>query len=224
MIAEVNPFSDPERAARYESWYQGAGRRPDRLEKALLTRLLDWIGGAESLLDVGTGTGHFARHFDRVGLQVVGVDVSLPMLLQAARLGSLPLVVGDGYRLPFHDRTFDLVAMVTTLEFVTSCEQVLMESARVARRGLLIGALNRSSRLGRRLRSSGEQPWRRASLRTVAELRRVVAAVCRDLQPSIAWSTTLWPGLARSLRLPWGDFIGMAVRWRGSASTKGQTP
>jgi ubiquinone/menaquinone biosynthesis C-methylase UbiE len=219
MNADVNPFSDPELVAHYEAWFRGPGRRSDRLEKRLLDRLLSWLDGSRSLLDVGSGTGHFARHFERAGLQVVGVDASLAMLLEAVRQGSSTPVLGDARRLPFEDRSFDLVAMVTALEFVASCEQVLKEGARVARRGLLIGALNRSSRLGRRVRSSREEPWRSASLPTVAGLRRLVSTVCRDLQPSIRWSTTLWPGLGRSLRLPWGDFIGMAVRWQEPAGT-----
>ena len=35
-----NPFADSATAASYEAWYQTTGRRADRLEKALLGRLL----------------------------------------------------------------------------------------------------------------------------------------------------------------------------------------
>ena len=36
----INPFVDPALVAGYETWYQTAGRRADRLEKDLLARLL----------------------------------------------------------------------------------------------------------------------------------------------------------------------------------------
>jgi hypothetical protein len=36
----MNPFTKPAFAADYETWYQGAGRRADQLEKELLMWLL----------------------------------------------------------------------------------------------------------------------------------------------------------------------------------------
>ena len=213
MAEGSKPFRDPLLVRDYEAWYEGPGRHADRLEKVLLTRLLDWLDGGQTLLDVGSGTGHFARHFAHAGLRVVGVDISLPMLREAARLGSPPSILGDALRLPFGDRSFDLVAIIATLAFVANPEQVLREAVRVSRRGLLIGALNRASRLGRRVRFATEEPWRSASLLTVSGLRRRIAAVCGDLRLSVLWYTTIWPGVSGAFRAPWGDFIGMAVRW-----------
>jgi hypothetical protein len=123
------------------------------------------------------------------------------------------VILGDALQLPFDDRSFDIVTIVTTLEFVASPSQVIRESARVGRRGLLIGALNRASRLGRRIGSVADEPWRSAKLMTVPELRWRLAAACEDRLHALRWLTTLWPGLSRALRLPWGDFIGMAIRW-----------
>jgi ubiquinone/menaquinone biosynthesis C-methylase UbiE len=219
----INPFEIPSVAQDYEAWYEGPGRRADRLEKELLIRLLNWIDGGQSLLDVGSGTGHFTRFFNGTGLHVVGLDISLPMVREAARLGSPPSVLGDALHLPYDDRSFDVVTIVATLEFVISPLRVIMEAARVARRGLLIGALNRASRLGRRIRSAVVEPWMSAHLLTVSELRRYVVAACGERQRSSMWLTTLWPGHSKSLRLPWGDFVGMAVRWEGQAS-QGQPP
>lgn len=215
-----NPFRDPQLVEDYEAWYQGPGRRADRLEMALLKRLLDRFDGAQTLLDVGSGTGHFGRHFSRLGLRDVGVDISAPMLREAARLGSPSCILGDALRLPFDDRSFDLVAIVTTLAFVTDPEQVLRDAVRVSRRGLLVGALNRTSRLGRRIRLATGEPWKNANLLTVSELRRLIAEVCADLRPSLLWYTTIWPGLSGAYRAPWGDFIGMAVVWDDPSSTE----
>lgn len=76
-----NPFADPARVARYENWYQTTGRRADRLEKALLRRLLVNFKSAHTILEVGCGTGHFTRWFNELGLYAVGLDVSPPMLV-----------------------------------------------------------------------------------------------------------------------------------------------
>ena len=222
--AEVtNPFSGPLLVDAYEAWYEGTGRRADRLEKHLLLGLLDWIDGGRTMLDIGSGTGHFARFFNSVGLQVVGLDISLPMAGEAARLGSPPSVLGDAFHLPFSDRSFDVVTIIATLEFVTSPPRVVREAARVARRGLLIGALNRASRLGRRLRSATDEPWTSSNLLTVADLRRCVTAACEDQEFSVMWQTTIWPGLSRAIHLPWGDFIGMAVRWEAQPKERQQS-
>jgi ubiquinone/menaquinone biosynthesis C-methylase UbiE len=205
---------EPAHVKDYEAWYEGPGRRADGLEKALLARLLDWIGGGDTLLDVGAGTGHFGRYFTQLGLQVVGVDTSAPMIVEAARIGGPPATFGDALRLPFEDLSFDVVAMVATLAFVAQPDRALREAVRVSRRGLLIGALNGASLLGRRVRSATEEPWKSATLLTVSELRRLITAVCEDLRPSVRWYTTIWPVFGGTLRAPWGDFIGMGVRWQ----------
>jgi SAM-dependent methyltransferase len=213
MTEAHNPFRDPAIVRDYEAWYEGPGRRADRLEKTLLARLLDWVDGGDTLLDIGSGTGHFSRYFARLGLQVVGVDSSVPMLREAARLGSPPSILGDALRLPFNHLSVDLAAIVATLAFVTDPVQVLREAVRVSRRGLIIGALNRASRLGRRVHLATDEPWKNASLLTISQLRRSIAVACGDLGYSVVWYTTIWPGLPCALHAPWGDFIGMAVRW-----------
>jgi ubiquinone/menaquinone biosynthesis C-methylase UbiE len=180
----------------------------------LLSRLLDWLGGQGTLLEIGVGSGHFARFFERTGCQVIGVDISHQMLLEAGRRDSPPVVCADALRLPFDDLEFDLAATVATLGFVADPDQVLSEAVRVSRRGLLIGALNRESRLGRRVQNATDEPWRSARLLTVVELRRAVAAACAGLRCSVVWRTTLWPIVGGAWPLPWGDFIGMAARWR----------
>ncbi len=65
MRAEAtNPFEDSTAVERYEAWYEGPGRRADRLEKALLTWLLSRFEDGRTLLDIGSGTGHFLQSED----------------------------------------------------------------------------------------------------------------------------------------------------------------
>ena len=206
-----NPFTNPTIVAGYEVWYETTGRRADRLEKALLKRLLAGSPHARTILEVGCGTGHFTRWFGEQGLQAVGLDFSSPMLAEAVRLGSPPYVQGDALALPFPAGAFDLVALITTLEFVPDPVQVLAEATRVARHGLILGVLNRQSLLAWRRKRSGEPLWQEARFFSPAELVHLVQQAAAGKQVKIVWRTTLWPVWPGQLPLPWGGFIGMAV-------------
>ena len=208
----LNPFVLSQVVAGYEAWYENVGRRADRLEKALLSRLLARFARAHTILEVGCGTGHFTRWFSEQGLQAVGLDLSSPMLVEAVRLGSPPCVRGDALALPFPSKAFDLVALITTLEFLPDPAQALAEALRIARRGLVLGILNRQSLLGRRLRNEGGPVWSAARFFTPTELIQLVQRAATGKRIGIIWRTTLWPVWSRELPLPWGGFIGLAVQ------------
>lgn len=209
------PF-DESAAAHHEDWYETPeGRRADRLEKALLGWLLQAFPGADSLLEVGCGTGHFTRWVGKEGLRAAGLDRSAPMLAQARALNGVPLVRGDAHRLPFADGAFDLVMFVTTLEFVERPHEALREGLRVARRGLILGVLNRWSLLGLWRRLVGlfrPNIYGAAHFYGVGELRRLLRSVTGE-GARILWRTTLFPRGVPEGRssLPWGGFIGMAA-------------
>jgi SAM-dependent methyltransferase len=207
----VNPFADVGTASGYEGWYGSTGRRADRLEKALLRQMLVRFPQASNLLEVGCGTGHFTRWFEDLGLQTSGLDRSLPMLAEAIRLGSLRCIHSDALALPFSSSSFDLVALITTLEFVADPIQALSEALRVCRQGLLLGALNRTSLLGWQLKREGGPIWDATRFFAPAELTHLVRRAAAGSQVGIVWRTTLWPSYPGALPLPWGGFIGMAV-------------
>jgi ubiquinone/menaquinone biosynthesis C-methylase UbiE len=206
-----NPFVDPVLVSGYEGWYETSGRRADRLEKALLAHLLARFPQARTLLEVGCGTGHFSRWFVEKGLEVTGLDLSLPMLAEAARLDSPPGVLGDALALPFCCDAFDLVALITTLEFLIDPVQAVAEALRVSRQGLILGVLNSQSLLGRQLRREAGPVWEAARFFKPLELRRLVQRAATGQRARVMWQTTLWPLWPRALPLPWGGFIGMAV-------------
>jgi ubiquinone/menaquinone biosynthesis C-methylase UbiE len=208
---ERNPFADPGIAGGYESWYGTAGRQADVQEKALLQGLLAGFEEARTVLEVGCGTGHFTRWFGSLGLQPAGLDLSRPMLDEATRLNGLAYLQGNGMMLPFAAGSFDLVALITTLEFLPDPRQALAEALRVARQGLILGVLNAQSRLGREYRRKGGSIWGAARLFTPAELKQLILEVARG-EAQAVWRTTLWPFWPGALPLPWGGFMGMAVR------------
>jgi SAM-dependent methyltransferase len=206
-----NPFTNPAIVDGYEIWYETAGRRTAYLEKALLKRLMAGFPQARTILEVGCGTGRFTRWLAEQGLQAMGLELSWPMLAVAARLGSPPCVCGDALALPFPTGAFDLVALVTALEFLTEPVQALTEALRVAQQGLVLGVLNRQSLLGRRRAREGGPIWGAAQLLTPTELSHLVHCAAAGRPTAITWRTTLWPVWPGALALPWGGFIGMAV-------------
>jgi ubiquinone/menaquinone biosynthesis C-methylase UbiE len=201
----------------YEQWYeQGFGRFAAQQEEALLHRQLRGFSGATSLLEVGCGTGHFTRWFARQGLQVVGLDASPAMLEQARLRNGTSYLLGDARALPFEDQQFDLVALITTLEFVADPIQVLREAIRTARLGLLLGVLNRSSLLESLRLLRGQRPvgvLAQAHRFRVGELTRCVRQAAGTRAVRICWRTTLFPGRFPpwAIWLPWGEYLGMAV-------------
>lgn len=213
----ANPFYDPSIATGYEAWYATAGRRADRLEKALLKRLLGRFPKAQTVLEVGCGTGHFTRWLLDLKLQAAGLDRSSTMLAEAVLLGSVDLVRGHAVQLPFATGAFDLVALITTLEFLENPIQALTEARRVSRLGLLLGSINRGSWVGWKYRRQGGPIWGTASFFTPQELVGLIRQACGESH-GILWRTTLWPFCQGSLPLPWGGFIGMVVRWKSKTN------
>ncbi|MEW6568373.1 MAG: class I SAM-dependent methyltransferase [Chloroflexota bacterium] len=208
-----NPFDDPALAAGYEAWYETEGKAADRLERGLLGWLLAGFPQARSALEIGAGTGHFARWMGTLGWRVVALDRSAPMLAEAARRGGLALVRGDAAALPFASRSFDVTLLITTLEFLSATGRGLREAARVGRQGLVLGVLNRWHPLAWKRRRSRQPPWDTAHFYSPPELGGAVQAALGPQAAAVDWFTTLVPcpwRWSRS-RLPIGAFIGMRV-------------
>ncbi len=204
-------------ARDYEAWYeQGFGRRAVRQEEALLHQQLQQFTGATSLLEVGCGTGHFTRWFAQQGLHVIGLDVSPAMLEQARLHNGARYLQGDAQALPFENQQFELVALITTLEFVTDPVQVLREAMRVARQGLLLGVLNRQSLVEYLRLLRGQRPagvLAQAHRFSVKEFTRLVRQAAGTRSLIITWRTTIFPGPLPlgAIGLPWGEYLGIAV-------------
>jgi SAM-dependent methyltransferase len=106
---------------------------------------------------------------------VVGIDISQEMI-DVARARPAPQCrfgVADACDLPFRDDSFDVVAAMATLEFVSDVSRVLEEMFRCVRDAgvVLVGALNRLARINRRRMASGREPYASGRLFTPGELR-----------------------------------------------------
>lgn len=70
---------------RYDRWFETpVGKAVLRYESDLILDMLR-PGPGERMLDAGCGTGIFTREFLSRGADVVGIDISLPMLVYALR-------------------------------------------------------------------------------------------------------------------------------------------
>lgn len=206
------------RAESYDDWYATPkGSRIARAEDALLGQLLASFQGVHSALDIGCGTGHFTRWLASQGLEATGLDPSAAMLAVAReRSPGIHYLQGTAEALPFADRSFDLAAFVTSLEFVADQERALLEAARVAHRGLLLGVLNLASPLGvyrKALSRFRPSRYRHARFFTPWGLERWARRLLVDWMERVTVRTTVWPRIMPlgASRLPFGAFIGAVV-------------
>jgi len=93
-------------------------------------------GGAQSVLEVGCGTGRWILELSKVAPRVVGLDRSAGMLRRArAERGREAVARGDAAALPFARGAFDLVVCVNALHHFPAPQAFLAEARRVLRGG-----------------------------------------------------------------------------------------
>jgi SAM-dependent methyltransferase len=205
-------------ANRYEAWYATPhGQRADHAERALLERLLASFPTAQSVLEVGCGTGHFTAWLAGKGLEVVGLERAPAMLVQFhQRAPELPVILGDAHQLPVRTGAVDVAVFVTAIEFLEEPEVALREAVRVARQGIILLALNRWS-LGGFSRRWGSQARRsllgQARDYSLTSLRALVQKAAGERLLEVHGTSTLFPDGLWWVHapIPLGDVIGMAA-------------
>ena len=105
-------------------------RRPDPRVAAAIR---DALGDAESVVNVGAGTGSY----EPAHCEVVAVEPSIGMIRQRP-VGAAPAVQAAAEELPFGDGAFDAALAVLTLHHWTDRARGLAELARVARKRVAI--------------------------------------------------------------------------------------
>lgn len=115
-------------------------RKWNAIQKALAL-----TSGVKTIVDLPCGTGRFTGHLARAGFAVVGSDISLEMMQQAAKLPSVRhdniagYVRADAEALPFQTKSADCVMSIRFLFHVDSetRKRMLREFGRVSRRWVI---------------------------------------------------------------------------------------
>lgn len=132
--ADLDPSTD-----RYAARFSGpAGEWMLSVQtRAIRKMIAPWRGG--TVLDVGGGHGQVAECLLADGHDVTVLASSEIAYGQAAKLDPAPqLVTGDIMKLPFEDKSFDVVTAVRMMAHVGDWERFLAELCRVARHAVII--------------------------------------------------------------------------------------
>jgi ubiquinone/menaquinone biosynthesis C-methylase UbiE len=127
-------------ASTYNRRYTGQTPEGTFLALQDLVRVL----GAEQVLEVGCGTGHWLIRLSEQARRVVGLDYSAGMLDQALQADpGLPLVRGSAEALPFPGNAFDFVFCVNAIhhfqrqrDFIEQAYQILRPGGALAVLGM----------------------------------------------------------------------------------------
>ena len=128
-------------STEYQDFYRSlttsiSRRRMTDLNAPSVTRILEEIAGAQTVVDVGCGNGWLLGEIgeNRPDATLFGVDV-----VDAPRLsGSYHYTRALVERLPFRDNAFDVVVCTHTLEHLLDLDAAVAELTRVARNKLVI--------------------------------------------------------------------------------------
>ncbi|MFB6097460.1 MAG: class I SAM-dependent methyltransferase [Haloferacaceae archaeon] len=131
-----------------EKRFSRGGRLIDRREKQAV---LDAIGPVDgkSVLEIACGTGRFTVMLAERGADIVGLDISGPMLAQGrvkARTADVAdhveFMRGDAARLPFPDDHFDTVFAMRFFHLADTPAKFLAEMCRVSKHQVFFDTFN----------------------------------------------------------------------------------
>ena len=120
-------------------WDKNAGRydrfmRKDRAAYEEMYELIRPVVKAKTVLELATGTGLIAKHIVTAATHIEATDASAEMIDEAKRdnqSAKLHFSVQDMFRLPYADKSFDVVIVSNALHIVPQPEKALAEIHRV---------------------------------------------------------------------------------------------
>ena len=120
-------------------WDRNAGlydrfMRKDRAVYEKMYELIRPVVKDKTVLELATGTGLIARHIIKAAAHIEATDASVEMIAEAKRdnqSAKLHFSVQDMFRLPYADKSFDVVIVSNALHIVPQSEKALAEIHRV---------------------------------------------------------------------------------------------
>jgi ubiquinone/menaquinone biosynthesis C-methylase UbiE len=143
-------YQEDDIAEEYEEKrFSKGGRLIDRREKSAVLEAVGPVDGMD-ILEIACGTGRFTVMLGERGANVVGLDISGPMLQQGREKArradadeSLEFMRGDAGRLPFPDDSFDSVVAMRFFHLADEPASFLSEMRRVSRDQVFFDTFNR---------------------------------------------------------------------------------
>jgi len=105
--------------------------------RAILALLDKYAGPGKNsrrVLDVGAGAGNMMHNLAQYGDEIVGLEYN-PKPIPVAKERGWDVRQGDATAMPFEDASFDIVALLDTVEHIENERAVLAETFRVTRAG-----------------------------------------------------------------------------------------
>lgn len=136
-------------AEQYETKrFSRGGQLIDRRERRAVLEAIGPIEDAK-ILEIACGTGRFSAMLGEYGAQVVGIDISGPMLVQGQEKATranvtdqVAFIRGDAARLPFPDDHFDAVFAMRFFHLAPTPERYLEEMKRVSKDVIFFDTFN----------------------------------------------------------------------------------
>ena len=124
---------------RKNFWDKNAGRydrfmRKDGAAYDEMYALIQPIVRHKTVLELASGTGLIAKHIVNAAAHIEATDASPEMIAEAKRVNrsaKLHFSVQDMFRLPYADKSFDVVIVSNALHIVPQPEKALQEIKRV---------------------------------------------------------------------------------------------
>ena len=108
--------------------------RKDGAAYEMMYEMIQPVVRHKTVLELATGTGLIAKHIVNAAALVEATDASAEMIAEAKRdnrSAKLHFSVQDMFRLPYADKSFDVVIVSNALHIVPQPEKALAESRRV---------------------------------------------------------------------------------------------
>src|SRR5690349_9935784 len=206
-------YQSSEVAADYDEHRFRTPKRQRRNARkwAAIQKALAKTTGVKTIVDLPCGTGRFTGHLARAGYQVIGSDISMEMMQQAARLESVQhaniagYVRADAEALPFAAKSVDAIMSIRFLFHVDpqTRRRMLREFGRVSRRWIIADYRHKYSvRYGvwklSRLLGLTKRPFERVSVKSMkAEFEDAGLRVLKIIAVR-RWLSDKWVVLAES--------------------------
>jgi SAM-dependent methyltransferase len=218
-----------DRAAEYYDQTRGV---PAEVERQMVELVANEARGRGRVLEVGVGTGRTGVPLRRAGLDLFGVDLSMPMLRKLMEkvhgAALLPAIQADGTALPFADHAFGASLAVHVLHLVGPWRKAADEMMRVTRPGGVLivtggGGKGRLQEVSEHFFAQGPRTGRPYGLVEWAELDAHLGITPRVLGPVVGIQRTTVEEHLQNLER--GIFAGCwemddASRRRSAAATR----